>query len=88
MKSKLDRKQKCGSFVSYRFNFIKKKERNEMKFSNLSLEKLVGASERARHKIRSDRNLEQHFETPIIHREIQGDRVYVPLNLYRVWNEA
>ncbi|MEO2075122.1 MAG: hypothetical protein ABGX20_06965 [Bacillus sp. (in: firmicutes)] len=59
-----------------------------MKFSNLSLEKLVGARERARRKVRSDRNLEQHFENPIIHREIQGERVYVPLNLYRAWNEA
>jgi hypothetical protein len=59
-----------------------------MKFSNLSLDKLLGARERARHKVKSDRSLDQYFENPIVHREIQGERVYVPLNLYRVWNEA
>ena len=55
----------------------------DMKFSNQSLDKLVGTRKRARHKIYS----EQYTEEPIIHREIQGDRVYVPLNLNRVWNK-
>jgi hypothetical protein len=54
-----------------------------MKFSNQSLDKLVGTRKRARHKIYS----EQYTEEPIIHREIQGDRVYVPLNLNRIWNK-
>ncbi len=30
--------------------------------------------------------LEHYFENPIIHREIHGEKVYVPLNLDRVWN--
>lgn len=57
-----------------------------MKFSTLSLEKIVGASQRARHKVKNDRSLEHYFEDPIIHKEIQGDRIYVPLNLDKVWN--
>ncbi|WP_040207067.1 hypothetical protein [Neobacillus jeddahensis] len=59
-----------------------------MKISNLSFEQLVGGHKRARHKAgRQEDSLGQYFETPIIHREIQGDRIYVPLNLQRVWNE-
>lgn len=58
-----------------------------MKYSTISLEKLVGGHKRARHKLRRTASLEEHFEDPIIHREIQGNRVYVPLNLYRVWQE-
>ncbi|GHH98757.1 hypothetical protein [Neobacillus kokaensis] len=59
-----------------------------MKYSNLSFEKLIGAHNRARHKIRRKQTLEQAFEAPIIHREIHGDRIYVPLNLNKVWNEV
>jgi len=58
-----------------------------MKFSSQSLEKIVGVSKRARHKIRIE-SWEHYFEDPIIHREIQGERVYVPLNLNRLWNEV
>lgn len=58
-----------------------------MKFSSLSLEKLLGHGQQARHKIRKDCCLGQYFENPIIHREIQGERIYVPLNLNRVWDE-
>jgi hypothetical protein len=29
---------------------------------------------------------EHSFTNPIIHREIHGDKVYVPLNMERVWN--
>jgi len=58
-----------------------------MKFSSQSLDKLLGATKKARHRIRTDYSLEHYFEEPIIHREIQGDRIYVPLNLNRVWDE-
>jgi hypothetical protein len=58
-----------------------------MGFSNQSLDKLLGVSKRARHKTNRSLYLEKYFEEPIIHREIHGDRVYVPLNLNRVWNE-
>ena len=39
--------------------------------------------------IKLDKNLhlETYFEEPIIHKEIQGDRVYVPLDLNRAWNK-
>ncbi len=57
-----------------------------MKFSNQSLDTLLGGRNLARHKSGQERSLEKHFEHPIIHKEIQGDRVYVPLNLNRVWN--
>ncbi|WP_040346518.1 hypothetical protein [Neobacillus bataviensis] len=59
-----------------------------MKYSNLSLDRLLGSRFKARHKVREYHNLEQQFEQPIIHREIQGNRVYVPLNVNRVWNEV
>ncbi|MCM3570514.1 hypothetical protein [Neobacillus mesonae] len=57
-----------------------------MKYSNFSFERLMGEHKRARHKIRENQTLEQYFENPIIHREIQGEHVYVPLNLNKVWN--
>ena len=58
-----------------------------MKFSNINVDELYGASKRARHKSSKTLNLETYFEEPIIHREIQGDRVYVPLDLNRAWNK-
>ncbi len=58
-----------------------------MKFSNQNFDKLLGAKKRARPKANRSLQLEQYFEEPIIHKEIQGDRVFVPLNLIRVWNK-
>ncbi|RBP90753.1 hypothetical protein DFO70_109260 [Cytobacillus firmus] len=49
------------------------------------LENLLQGEQRARLKNEME-NLDQYFKTPIIHREIHGDKVYVPLNLDRVWN--
>lgn len=57
-----------------------------MKYFRESLDYLIGVNPRARHKNNVDR-LDQYFETPIIHREIHGDKIYVPLNLDRVWNQ-
>jgi len=57
-----------------------------MKFSNQSLETLLGVHKKPRRKWKEINRLEQSFENPIIHREVNGDRVYVPLNLDRVWN--
>jgi hypothetical protein len=59
-----------------------------MKFSNQSFDKLLGTRKRVRHKTNTSPSLEQYFEEPIIHREIQGDRVYVPLDLNRAWNKV
>jgi hypothetical protein len=58
-----------------------------MKFSRQSLETLLGVHRIVRHKKGKKRSLEDYFENPIIHKEIQGDRVFVPLNIDRVWNE-
>ncbi|MEH7413774.1 hypothetical protein V7266_00610 [Neobacillus drentensis] len=59
-----------------------------MKFSKQSLDTLLGVHRIARHKTRRKPSLEEYFENPIIHKEIQGERVFVPLNMDRVWNEA
>lgn len=56
-----------------------------MKYSSVSFEKLIGVRQRVRHKMGL---AAESFADPIIHREIQGDRVFVPLNLERVWNEV
>lgn len=59
-----------------------------MKYSTISLERLMGGRTMARRKVRRASSLDDLFEDPIIHKEIQGDRVYVPLNLQRAWSEA
>jgi hypothetical protein len=58
-----------------------------MKISDQSFDQLLGTRKRVRHKTNTSLSLEQYFEEPIIHREIQGDRVYVPLDLNRAWNK-
>ncbi|MEH7074331.1 hypothetical protein [Neobacillus drentensis] len=59
-----------------------------MKFSRVNLADFFGEHVRARRKIRVDQGLDANFENPIIHRQIQGDKIYVPLNLSRVWNQV
>lgn len=58
-----------------------------MKFSRQSLEKLLGVERRVRHNRSKKHSLEENFEKPILHKEIHGERVFVPLNMERVWNE-
>ncbi|MGG3858088.1 hypothetical protein ABET41_08985 [Metabacillus fastidiosus] len=58
-----------------------------MRFSKQSLGNLIGKKEQARRKTKPSPCLDKCFEKPIIHRQILGDKVYVPLNLNRVWNE-
>lgn len=48
-------------------------------------EHILGTKSRARRKELMD-SLEKSFANPIIHREIHGDKVYVPLDLNRIWN--
>lgn len=57
-----------------------------MKKSNQSVERLKGMRKRARHKTSESQSLMHYFRKPIIHKEIHGDRVYVPLRISRVWN--
>lgn len=58
----------------------------KMHFSEIRLEKFLGNYQIARHKNETE-TLEQYFIKPIIHRQINGDQVYVPLDLNRVWNQ-
>lgn len=46
----------------------------------------MGLDLRARHKYEREQ-MDQSFENLIIHKEIHGDKVYVLLNLERVWNQ-
>lgn len=59
-----------------------------MKYSTVSLERLLGGRTMARRNGRRGSSLEDFFEDPIIHKEIHGDKVYVPLNLHRAWMEG
>lgn len=49
------------------------------------LETILGPKPRARYK-QFNRNINQYFSNPIIHKEINGDKVYVALDLDRIWN--
>jgi hypothetical protein len=57
-----------------------------MKKSNQCVEKLKGMRKRARHKNSDSQSFMQYFKNPIVHKEIHGDRVYVPLRISRIWN--
>jgi hypothetical protein len=59
-----------------------------MKVSNVKLVDFLGGHGRARRKKREDQALDLDFQNPIIHRQIQGEKIYVPLDLERVWNEV
>jgi len=60
-----------------------KSEVYEVMYKDYS-EIILGTKLRARHK--ELQSLEQSFTNPIIHKEIQGDKVYVPLDLSRIWD--
>lgn len=57
-----------------------------MKKSEQSIEKLKGTRKRARNKKSENHSLMHYFKKPIIHREIHGDRIHVPLRIDRIWN--
>ncbi|MCM3570926.1 hypothetical protein [Neobacillus mesonae] len=57
-----------------------------MRNSKERFENLMGLDLRARHKYEREQ-MDQSFENLIIHKEIHGDKVYVLLNLERVWNQ-
>lgn len=70
------------------FHKLNKKGVSVMKFSRVNLSDFFGGNIRAKRKVREDHCWDSNFENPIIHREIQGEKVYVPLNLGRVWNQV
>jgi hypothetical protein len=49
------------------------------------IENVLGTKPRARYKELTG-CLDYSFTNPIIHREINGDKIYVPLDLNRIWN--
>ncbi len=55
-----------------------------MHFSQIRL--VLGEIPRSRHKTEAEA-LDEYFTNPNIHRQIKGDKVYVPLNLNRIWDE-
>jgi hypothetical protein len=57
-----------------------------MKKSSQSIERLKGIRKRARHRNSESQSFMQYFKKPIVHKEIHGDRVYVPLRINRIWN--
>jgi hypothetical protein len=58
-----------------------------MKSTSANFDKLLGTVYRARRQ--QDYSLIDHsFQKPILHRQVHGDEVYVPLNLKRIWNQA
>ena len=48
---------------------------------------ILGTKPRAGHKELMN-NSDRCFANPIIHREIHGDKIYVPLDLSRIWNKV
>ncbi|USK29416.1 hypothetical protein LIT32_04645 [Bacillus sp. CMF21] len=54
-----------------------------MKTSGESLENILGVHRKARRKNQMY-YLENSYKNPIVHREINGDKIYVPLDMERV----
>jgi hypothetical protein len=48
---------------------------------------ILGTTPRARRK-EVFPSLDECFLNPIIHKEIHGDKVYVPLDLTRIWSKV
>ncbi|WP_035446374.1 hypothetical protein [Bacillus sp. UNC41MFS5] len=59
-----------------------------MKISKVNLADFFGGNVRARRKMRREHCQDANFQNPIIHKQINGEKVYVPLNLGRVWNQV
>ncbi|CAH0344136.1 hypothetical protein [Bacillus sp. CECT 9360] len=55
-----------------------------MKSTGYSLEQILGVNIRARHK-REEEHFDRYFQNPIVHKQIKGDKIYVPIDLNRVW---
>lgn len=51
---------------------------------DLQVEYILGVDVRVKRKKQID-DLDKYFSNPIIHRQIHGNEVYVPLDLGRIW---
>jgi hypothetical protein len=49
---------------------------------------VLGTNSRARRQELVNNKLDHYFLNPLIHREIHGDKIYVPLDLDRIWNKT
>ena len=49
---------------------------------------VLGTHSRARRQEWVNSRLDDYFLNPLIHREIHGDKIYVPLDLDRIWNKT
>jgi hypothetical protein len=52
------------------------------------IKNVLGTNCRARRKELLNNSLDAHFLNPILHKEIHGDEIYVPLDLNRIWNKT
>ncbi|MGE8202949.1 hypothetical protein ACQKP0_00065 [Heyndrickxia sp. NPDC080065] len=53
------------------------------------VESILGVDVRTKQRININsqmENLDKYFLNPIIHKQIHGDEVYVPLSLSRIWS--
>jgi hypothetical protein len=55
-----------------------------MKYESNYIKSILGVNVRARFSNQIEPNIDS-FNNPLIHREIKGDKVYVPLDLERLW---
>ncbi len=52
------------------------------------IKNVLGTNCRARRKELFNNSLDTNFLNPILHKEIHGDEIYVPLDLNRIWNKT
>ena len=52
------------------------------------IKNVLGTNSRARRKELFNNRLDTNFLNPILHKEIHGDEIYVPLDLNRIWNKT
>ena len=72
--------------MSYSINKKMVKNKSEVRDVNKNhIGKVLGSKSRARY-MELIKSLDQSFKNPIIHREINGDKIYVSLDLNRIWN--
>jgi hypothetical protein len=70
-------------WISEKFGHLILKGEMKMHTSKVNFEKLLGIQTGIHHHKR--RSLEAAFAKPIIHKQITGEEVYVPLDTDRLW---
>lgn len=70
--------------VIIKMQYYSRRRLVEMNYSQIRM--IFGENIRRGHKKEAE-PLDRYFSNPIIHRQIKGDKVYVPLNLSRIWDQ-